>query len=64
MSGENSCNVFMLLIMILGVLISAILCKRAVFMMWHAFLLHGLRLVGLFPPFSFLLGGFHFFSLM
>jgi hypothetical protein len=31
-------------------------------MLGHASLFLGLRPVGFFPPFSFLLGGFHFFS--
>jgi hypothetical protein len=47
--------------MVLWVLIFAMLCKRAMLMLWHAFLFLGLRHVGFFPPFSFLLGGFHFF---
>jgi hypothetical protein len=52
--GENSCNVFVLLFMVLWVPISATLCMRAMLMLWHAFMFLGLR----FPPlFFFLLGG-------
>jgi hypothetical protein len=43
MCGESSCNVFLLLFMFLGVPISAMLCRRAVLMLWHAFLILGLR---------------------
>jgi hypothetical protein len=49
MCGENSCNVSPLLFMVLWVLISATLWRRAVLMLWHAFLFLGLRF---FPPFS------------
>jgi hypothetical protein len=42
MYGENSCNVFLLLFMVLLVPISATLCRRAVLTLWHAFLLLGL----------------------
>jgi hypothetical protein len=64
MCGENSYNVFLLMFMILlWALIFATFCMRALLMLWHALLLLGLRHVGLFPPFSFSLGGFHFFSL-
>jgi hypothetical protein len=34
--------------------ISVMLCRRAVLMLWHAFMFHGLRY---FPLFFFLLGG-------
>jgi hypothetical protein len=57
---ENSCNVFLLLFMVLWVLVSATLCKRAVLMLWHAFMFLGLRF---FPLFSVLLGGLHWFFL-
>jgi hypothetical protein len=43
MCDVNSCNVFMLLFMVLGVPISAMLCKRAVLTLWHAFMFLGLR---------------------
>jgi hypothetical protein len=36
MCGESSCNVFLLLFMVLGVSISATLWRRAVLMLWHA----------------------------
>jgi hypothetical protein len=58
--GENSCNVFLVLFMVIWILILAMLCKRAVLMLWHAFLFLGLRHVG-FSSFSLLLGGFHSF---
>jgi hypothetical protein len=45
MCGESSCNVFLLLFMALWVPISAMLCMRAVLMMWHAFLFLGLTFV-------------------
>jgi hypothetical protein len=61
MRGENSCNVFMLLFMVLWVPISATLCRRAVLMLWRAFLLFGL--IMFFPLFFFLLGGLHCFVL-
>jgi hypothetical protein len=48
MCGENSCNVFLLLFMVLWVLTFPTLCKRAVLMLWHAFLFLGLRPVGFF----------------
>jgi hypothetical protein len=38
MCGENFRNVFMLLFMVLWVPIFATLCRRAVLMLWHAFL--------------------------
>jgi hypothetical protein len=56
MCGENSCNVFQLRFMLLWVPIFATLCRRAVLILWHAFLVLGLRR---FPPFFFLLGGLH-----
>jgi hypothetical protein len=48
MSGENSCDVVLLLFMVLWVLISATLCMRAVLILWHAFLFLGLRFSPLF----------------
>jgi hypothetical protein len=42
--------------MVLWVPISATLCRRAVLMLWHAFLFLGLRL---FPRFFALPGGLH-----
>jgi hypothetical protein len=59
MCDVNSCNVFLLLFMALWVPISAALFRRAVLMLWHAFLFLGLRF---FPLFFFLLGGLHYFS--
>jgi hypothetical protein len=56
----NSCNVFLLLFMALWVVISATLFRRAVLMLWPAFLFFGLRF---FPLFFFLLGGLHYFVL-
>jgi hypothetical protein len=44
----------LLLFMVLWVPISATLCKRAMLMLWHAFMLLGLRFL---PLFFFLLGG-------
>jgi hypothetical protein len=62
MCGENSCNVFLVLFTVLWALAFAMLCGRSVLMFWHAFLVLELRLLGFFPPFSFLLiGGFGFF---
>jgi hypothetical protein len=62
MCGDNSCNVFLLLLMLLWVLVLAMLCRRAVLMLWHAFLFLGLRPVGIFPLCcSFLLFCFHMF---
>jgi hypothetical protein len=43
MYGENSCNVFMLLFMVLWFPVSVSLCMRVVLMLWHAFLFLGLR---------------------
>jgi hypothetical protein len=58
MCGENSCNVFVvLLFMVLWVPISATLWRRAMLMLWHAFMFLGLRS---FPLFFFLLGGLLF----
>jgi hypothetical protein len=51
--GENLCIVFLLLVMVLWVPISATLCRRAVLMMCHAFMFLGLVLFSLF---FFLLG--------
>jgi hypothetical protein len=53
MCGESSCNVFLLLFMVLWVPISATRCRRAVLMLWHAFLFLGLK----FLPLSFFLRG-------
>jgi hypothetical protein len=48
MCGENSCNVFVPLFMVLWVPISATLYGRAVLILWHAF-----RFLGLgFSPLS------------
>jgi hypothetical protein len=54
MCGESSCNVFLLLFMVLRAPISAMLCRRAVLMLWHAFTFLRVRF---FPLFFFLLGG-------
>jgi hypothetical protein len=56
--GENSCNVILLLFMVLWVPISATLCRRAT--LWHVFLFLGLTF---FPLFFFLLGGLRCFFL-
>jgi len=48
------CNAFLLLFIALWVPISAMLFRRAVLVLWHAFLFLGLRF---FPLFFFLLGG-------
>jgi hypothetical protein len=58
MCDVDSCNVFLLLFMALWGPISATLFRRAVPMLWHAFLFLGLRF---FPLFFFLLGGLHCF---
>jgi hypothetical protein len=52
-----------MLSMALWVLISATLFRRAVLVLWHAFLFFGLRFF--FPPLlsSFFLGGLHCFFL-
>jgi hypothetical protein len=55
--GEFSCSVFVLF-MVLSVPISAMLCRRGVLMLWHAFMFLGLRF---FPLFFFLLGGLYCF---
>jgi hypothetical protein len=47
---ESSCNVFLLLFTVLWVRISVMLCRRAVLLLWHAFLFLGLTF---FPPFFF-----------
>jgi hypothetical protein len=43
MCDVNSCNVFLLFFMALWVLISATLFRKAVLVLWHAFLFLGLR---------------------
>jgi hypothetical protein len=48
MCGESSCNVFLLLFMILWIHISAMLCRRVVLMLWYAFPFLGLRFILLF----------------
>jgi hypothetical protein len=59
---ENLCNVFLLLFMALWVLTFAMRCRRAVLMLWPAFLFLGLKSMGFPPPLTIiLLGGFHFF---
>jgi hypothetical protein len=62
MCGENSCNVFPLLFMVLWVPISATLFRRAVLMLWHAFMFHGRR----YFPLTFILfiGGIGCFFLL
>jgi hypothetical protein len=60
MCGENSCNVFLPLFMVHVVPISAMLCRGAVLMLWHAFLFLGLRV---FSPFFLLIGGLRCFFL-
>jgi hypothetical protein len=52
MCDVNSCNVFLLLSMALWVLISVALFRRAVLVLWHAFLFLGLRFI-FFPSFFF-----------
>jgi hypothetical protein len=50
----------LLLFMVLWVPTFAMLCKRAVLMLWHVSLLRGLKPVGFFPPrFPLLIAGFH-----
>jgi hypothetical protein len=51
MCDVNSCNVFLLFSMALWVLISATLYRRAVLVLWHAFMFLGLRFFS--PPFFF-----------
>jgi len=65
MCDENSCNVFLLLFMALWVLISATLFRKAVLMLWHAFLFLGLRFflpfflfLAWWPPLLFLVRNF------
>jgi hypothetical protein len=48
MCDVNSCNVFLLLFMALWTPMSATLFRRAVLMLWHAFLFLGLRVCPLF----------------
>jgi hypothetical protein len=60
MCGENSCNVFLRLFMALWVPTSATLCRRAILMLWHAFMFLGLRF---FPLFFSLFGGLRCFFL-
>jgi hypothetical protein len=56
MYGESSCNVLLLLFVVLWFAISLTLCRRAVLMLWHARALF-LGLVGLPPPLFFVLPG-------
>jgi hypothetical protein len=56
MCGGNSCIVFLLLFLVHWVFVSATLCRRAMLMLWHAFMFLGLRFI---PLFFFLLGGLH-----
>jgi hypothetical protein len=58
MCGANSCHVFLLLFMVLWLAISATLCRRAVLMLWRAFLFLGLKF---FPLLFFLPGGLRCF---
>jgi hypothetical protein len=60
MCGENSCNIFPVLFMVLWVPIFVTLCRRVVRMLWRAFLFPGLSF---FPHFFVLLGGLHCFFL-
>jgi hypothetical protein len=60
MCDVNLCNVFLLLFMALWVPISSTLFRRAVLMLWHAFLFLGLWF---FPLFFFLLCGLRCFFL-
>jgi hypothetical protein len=60
MCDVSSCNVVLLLFMVLWVPISETLCRRAVMTLWHAFMFLGLRFI---PVFVFLLGGRHCFFL-
>jgi hypothetical protein len=48
MCGKNSCNVLLISFMVFWVRIFAALCRRAVLMLWHAFLFLGLRPEGFF----------------
>jgi hypothetical protein len=49
MCGENSNNVSPLFFMVIWVHVFSTLCKRAMLMLWHAFMFLGLRLVGVSP---------------
>jgi hypothetical protein len=51
MCGDNFCNVFLLLFMILRVSIFAMLCKRALMMLWYAFMFLGLMRAGFISVF-------------
>jgi hypothetical protein len=62
MCDVSSCNVFLLLFMVLWVPISATLFRRAVLTLWHAFLFLGLMFFPLIY-FFFLLGGLYCFFL-
>jgi hypothetical protein len=53
MCGVITFDVFLILLMALWVLIFATLYKRALLMLWHAFMFLGRRLVDFPPPFSF-----------
>jgi hypothetical protein len=48
MCGENSCNVMLMVSMVLWVPISVTLCMRELLMLWHAFLFLGLNFFHLF----------------
>jgi hypothetical protein len=60
MCGENSCNVFVLVfVVVLWVHVFAILCMMVVPILWHASMFLELRHVGCFLHlFPFLIGGF------
>jgi hypothetical protein len=60
MCDVNSCNVVLLMFMVLWAPISATVSRRAVLTLRHAFLFLGLRF---FPLLFFLLGGLHCFFL-
>jgi hypothetical protein len=66
MCGENSCNVFILLFIVLWVIhIFATLCRRVVvLMLWHAFLLLGLLRSGVFPSLLLIARWLSFFLFM
>jgi hypothetical protein len=55
MCGENLCNVFVILFMVLGVPIFEPLWRNALLMLWRAFLFLGLRPVRVFLLASFCL---------
>jgi hypothetical protein len=61
MCGEKYWSVLLPLFTLLWILIFATPCNRVLLIRWHFYLFLGLRDVGFSPPFSFLLGGFHFF---